>query len=193
MIDEKELMGLREKLQFEQARATLLENCDCGIPYAHLQWVLDYVKKFELGGCASYYSASEYILEALEPTLDELENAGLDEKENIRNFLKYNGLFEAVGNKMLESAKEDFEDISLVLNEVEFRAEPNGLYFSLKEFEKEEFIEEVKESNNPLKNELIAKHKALFEMLDISSILEQEADYSNTINQEQRAGRIRRQ
>ncbi|EAI2137209.1 hypothetical protein DY098_06425 [Campylobacter upsaliensis] len=190
MIDEKELMELREKLQFEQARATLLENCDCGIPYAHLQWVLDYVKKFELGGCASYYSASEYILEALEPTLDELENAGLDEKENIRNFLKYNGLFEAVGNKMLESAKEDFEDISLVLNEVEFRAEPNGLYFSLKEFEKEEFIEEVKESNNPLKNELIAKHKALFEKLDIYSILKQEVDYSN---QEQRAGRIRRQ
>ncbi|ELU1350289.1 hypothetical protein [Campylobacter helveticus] len=49
-----------------------------------------------------------------------------------------------------------------MLNEVEFRAEPNGLYFSLEEFEKEKFIEEVKESDNPLKNELIAKHKALF-------------------------------
>lgn len=198
MIDEKELMELREKLQFNEARADIMELCDCKLYPLNLKWVLDFVKNEELGGYKSYFSAKEYIEEALKDYVSEyfgydIYDMDYKETKDLKEHLQDNGIFTAVGLKMLNEARNDFYQIGIMIDDVDVRSDAASLSFNLGDFEKKVLIENFKDCLEDSKFELLAKHKTLFEKLDIYSILEQEADYSNTINQEQRAGRIRRQ
>lgn len=197
MISEKELEELRDKLQFEEARADLMFECDCKLFYANVKWALDYIKNNELSGYPNYFNAKEYLLEALNPVLNELEDSDLRTREGIKEHLQNAGLFEAIVNKMIKDASQDLEEINIELNAFNFSFTPSEttIYFSpLNEYDKEEFIDTFKNSDSPLKEEIVEKHKALFKELGLYDELEQtnKYSYSNEVSEEQRNHRIKR-
>lgn len=170
MDKDLEIERLREKLGFEIARADLMEYCDCALPYNNLQWALDYIKDNHLSAYVNYYSAKNYLLEALEPKEEFLD---LDDKD-FKGSLKFNGLFIAIGEKMIQDANLDLRELNLSLDEVSIESDGAHLYLHLGDFEKDFFIEGFENyKDDDLKQEILEKHKVLFDELNLSKELEE--------------------
>lgn len=118
------------------------------------------IKKYFVEVLDDYMKSTSYTLQDMYKGLKPEDAI----KEKIKDYLG-EGFYLAIGKKILEDAKNDFELINLPLNlnDITIKSDSWNVYFELNCFEKEWFKEDFEKHNNALKWEYLEKHKFFFE------------------------------
>ncbi|TNB60917.1 hypothetical protein [Campylobacter helveticus] len=151
----KELKELNERHDYLRAYCEVTETAEAKLCPVNINWALNYVKDYNLCAYDNYYSAGIYLSEALESFQEKYEDIEKDEK--YKEFIGREGLFLAIGDKVLEEANSFLESHGLKeFNEVDFFSD--GVSLS------------IDTNQEHLKEEL----DTLLKELDVNKIIEQE-------------------
>ncbi|WP_270981566.1 hypothetical protein [Campylobacter helveticus] len=115
----KELKELNESHDYLRAYCEVVESAEAKLCPVNINWALNYVKDYNLCAYDNYYSAGIYLSEALESFQEKYEDIEKDEK--YKEFIGREGLFLAIGEKVLKEANSFLESRGLKeFNEVNF-------------------------------------------------------------------------
>ncbi|WP_270985726.1 hypothetical protein [Campylobacter helveticus] len=151
----KELKELNESHDYLRAYCEVVETAEAKLCPVNINWALNYVKDYNLCAYDNYYSAGIYLSEALESFQEKYSEMEKDEK--YKEFIGREGLFLAIGDKVLEEANSFLESHGLKeFSEVNFYSD--GVDLS------------IDTNQEHLKEEL----KTILKELDLNKIIEQE-------------------
>ncbi|TNB55978.1 hypothetical protein [Campylobacter helveticus] len=115
----KELKELNERHDYLRAYCEVTETAEARLCPTNINWALNYVKDYNLCAYDNYYSAGIYLSEALESFQEKYED--IEKSEKYREFIGREGLFLAIGDKVLEEANSFLEGRGLKeFNKVNF-------------------------------------------------------------------------
>ncbi|ARE79779.1 hypothetical protein [Campylobacter helveticus] len=122
MVNVKELEELRaenERHDYLRAYCEVVESAEAKLYPVNINWALNYVKDYNLCAYDNYYSAGIYLSEALESFQEKYED--IEKSKEYKEFIGREGLFLAIGDKVLEEANSFLESHGLKeFNEVDF-------------------------------------------------------------------------
>lgn len=154
----KKLKELNESHDYLRAYCEVVESAEAKLCPININWALNYVKDYNLCAYDNYYSAGIYLSEALESFQEKYEDIEKDEK--YKEFIGREGLFLAIGDKVLEEANSFLESHGLKeFNEVDFCSDGVSLSIDTnQEHLKEELDTLLKELDlNKIEQELSVK------------------------------------
>ncbi|WP_317363975.1 hypothetical protein [Campylobacter helveticus] len=115
----KELKELNESHDYLRAYCEVVETAEAKLYPVNINWALNYIKDYNLCAYDNYYSAGIYLSEALESFQENYED--IEKSEKYKEFIGREGLFLAIGEKVLEEANSFLEGKGLKeFNEVDF-------------------------------------------------------------------------
>ena len=118
---------LKEEVAYLEAYASVCEIAEARLYPANIKWALDFIKDNKLSHYPNYYSAGNFLVEALEDYQALFEN----KYETFKEHLGTIGLFTAIGEKLLRNANDFLENRDLsVFEEVELQSDATTLYLA---------------------------------------------------------------
>ncbi|WP_270976243.1 hypothetical protein, partial [Campylobacter helveticus] len=154
----KELKELNKSHDYLKAYCEVVESAEARLCPVNINWALNYVKDYNLCAYDNYYSAGIYLSEALESFQEDYE--GIEKDEKYKEFIGREGLFLAIGEKVLKEANSFLESRGLKeFNEVDFYSDGVDLSIDTnQEHLKEELDTLLKELDlNEIEQELSVK------------------------------------